>query len=366
MSPRILVETSPGEWRIAVAAEGELLDFALWRPGLPDGVGDLYLGRVIARVPAMGGAFVALPGAEGFLPDAAGGKAAGAGDLLPVEVTRAAQGGKGPRLSAAPARDEGLSAGGEAPKLLRRGPNPVFGLAARYPKAPVLAGDPAVVARLRSDLGSRISLRTKAFDTEIADQVAALAAPEFTLPGGGRMHIWPTPALTAIDLDAGAASADRRDKRAAQAALNQAAIPALARQIRLRNLSGAIYVDFAGMAQRHRVTLAPALTAALAADPVPTRLLGFTALGLAEILRARVHPPLHELLAGPYAAGLAALARAEAELARSLQAAPDVVHALAADPVALAEFEHRTGWALMLRSDPALPAGTWKPGAAAG
>jgi len=49
--------------------------YAIWRPGAPDGVGDIHRGRVIARVPAMAGAFVALDGAEGFLPDSDGGAA---------------------------------------------------------------------------------------------------------------------------------------------------------------------------------------------------------------------------------------------------------------------------------------------------
>ena len=91
-------------------------------------------------------------------------------------------------------------------------------------------------------------------------------------------------------------------------------------------------------------------------------MLGFTALGLAEIVRPRVHPPLHELLAGPHAAGLAALRRVAARERRArrtwppaLRAAPAVVAALQADPVALADLARRTGRPLMLRTDPALP-----------
>ena len=78
--------------------------------------------------------------------------------------------------------------------------------------------------------------------------------------------------------------------------MNRALLPALARQIRLRNLSGAILVDLAGLPARRRAALGPALAEALADDPARPRLLGFTALGLAEIVRPRVHPPLHELL----------------------------------------------------------------------
>ncbi len=285
MNPRILVETSPGEARVAVVSDSDLLDYALWWPGVPDGVGDLYVSRVIARVPAMAGAFIALPGAEGFLPDAEGGKTARDGDLLLVRVTRAAQGGKGPRLTARLAADQQSASGniGGPPRLLRRGSGAVAEFAAQYADAPVLVDDPALLANLRPVLGQRIAPVRKAFDDDLAQVVADLASPAIDLPGGARLHFWPTPALTAIDVDAGGASAERRDKRAAQETLNRSVIPALARQIRLRNLSGAILVDFAGMAPRRRASLGPALAAALADDPLRPRLLGFTALGLAEI-----------------------------------------------------------------------------------
>ena len=85
---------------MAVVRDNRLIDYALWRPGAPDGVGDIVMGRVTAIVPAMAGAFVALPDAEGFLPDSEGAKGLTAGTVLPVRITRSAQGGKGPRLSA--------------------------------------------------------------------------------------------------------------------------------------------------------------------------------------------------------------------------------------------------------------------------
>ena len=137
-------------------------------------------------------------------------------------------------------------------------------------------------------------------------------------------------------------------------------MPALARQIRLRNLCGLILVDLAGMPAARRAQLAEPLRAALAADPARPRLLGFTAGGLAEIQRPRIHPPLHELLAGPHAAGLAALRQVAAEPRPvALRAAPDVVSALQSDPAALPALANRTGRALVLRSDPALPSGDW-------
>ncbi len=364
MTLRILAAVSPGEVRVAVQRDGELLDYAIWRPGAPDGVGDIYRGRVIARAPAMAGTFVAVTGAEGFLPDSEGGAGVTEGDILTVRVTRAAQGGKGPRLTARLGPDAVI----EAPValgLLARGPGGLLELAQRYPDAGVSVDDNALAARVRPALGDRLSLCGNAFDDDMDEHVDALSRSTVDLPGGARLHFHPTPALVAIDVDTGASGGGRHGKAASHLALNKAALPALSRQIRLRNLSGAILVDFAGMPARRRSELAPELRAALAEDPLRPRLLGFTALGLAEIVRPRMHPPLHELLAGPHAAGLAALRAMAIEVAERpyglpvLRASPAIVAALQADAEALPDLARRTGRSLIVRSDPNLPASGW-------
>ncbi len=367
MGVTLHVAGSPGEVR-AVAVQGTtLLDVAIWRPGRPDGVGDLHRGRVSARMPALAGTFVALGGGEtGFLPDSEGGGGLGEGDRVGLRVTRAAQGGKGPRVTARLSPDEAALAGAVADGLAQRGPGPVARLLALHADADVLLDDPGLAARLRPALGGRGRVSAEAMPGWVADALAALASPEVALPGGLRASIHPTPALVAIDVDGAAASGARRGKAGAQRDANLAALPALARQLRLRNLSGAILIDLAGMAMRRRAALGPALAAALAEDPLAPRLLGFTALGLAEIVRPRVHPPLHELLAGPHAAGLLALRRLAAELAArpgarlGLAVAPDVAAALAADPVALPELAQRCGVVVAPRSDPALAPGLWR------
>jgi Ribonuclease G/E len=378
---RILAAASPGEVRVAAVSDDELLDYAIDRPGAPDGVGDLYRGRVTARVPAMAGSFVALDHADGFLPDSEGGKDATEGAILPVRITRAAQAGKGPRLTARLTPPEQLlAAAGERPAdavppagaapptrpgLLHRGPGAVQRLAALYPDAPVLTDDTALLAALRPVLGPRISLATPVFDDAVAAQVEALAEPDVKLPGGGGLSIHPTPALVAIDCDTGGTAAAGRGKTRHHLAVNHMLVAELARQIRLRNLSGAILVDLAGLPARRRIALGPAIAAALAGDPLQPRFLGFTALGLAEIVRARVHPPLHELLAGPHTAGLTALRAIAAAVAAepgrmpALRAAPAVARALDQDAVARADLARRTGRALILRADPSLPATAW-------
>lgn len=356
MTLRILAACSPGEVRVAVLHDDGLLEYGIWRPGAPDGVGDLHRARVVARVAAMAGSFLALDGGEGFLPDSEGGLGLHEGDFVSVRVTRAAQGGKGPRLTARLTLDEVPPA---------RGPGALLELARHHSDAQVLIDDSAMAARMKPMLGDRVVVVARAFDDGVEEQIEALSQSEVELHNGARLHIHPTPALVAIDVDAGRLVAGRQAKIASHLAANLAILPVLARQIRLRNLSGAILVDFAGLPSRRRTALAPALHAALADDPLRPRLLGFTALGLAEIVRTRVHPPLHELFTGSHASGLAALRRIAAQVASqphrmpALRASPAVVAALEGDDVALADLARRAGRALILHSDPNMPATAW-------
>lgn len=352
----IRVSCSPGERRVAVTLNGHLIDYALDRAGAPDGVGDVHVGRITARRPAMAGAFVALDGgADGFLPDSAG--AATEGEWVRVRTTRAAQGGKGVRLAREPGSADGPL------RLLARGPDAVARMAAAH-DGPIEVDDTAAFAELRP-WGDRRRLVSSAFDDATEAAVEALGHPEAALPGGARMTITPTPALVAIDVDLAGGVSGRGGKDATHVAGNAALIPALARQIRLRNLGGAIVVDFAGLSPKRRATLGPALAAAVATDPVRTRFLGFSALGLAELLRDRIRPPLHEQLAGPHAAALAALRTLAREIAAAprtlpdLICAPDVADALARDDVARADLARRAGRPLMVRTDRALPPLAW-------
>jgi hypothetical protein len=359
----IRAAASPGEIRVAALRGDRLVDYAIDRPAT-SGVGDLHRGRITARVPAMAGAFVAIGGSiDGFLPDSEGGTAS-EGSVLGVRITRAAQGGKGPRLSARLDDAERARIGTGPVGRLERGPGAVQRLAALHPDSPVLVNDTVLLAELRPLLGERVSLG-RSFDDALEAAIEALADPVAALPGGVTMSVHTTPALTAIDVDLAGASSGRRGKTAAHEAANRAILPALAAQIRLRNLAGAILVDLAGLSPKRRTALAPALEAALAHDPLQPRLLGFSHLGLAEILRPRIHPPRAALLEGPHAAGLAALRKAAQEQAArpnlepALHAAPAVVDAILADADAMADYQRRTGRRPLLQVDRALPACGW-------
>jgi Ribonuclease G/E len=271
--------------RIALLRGGDLIEYWLWDLNAPDGVGDVYTGRVEAVLPALAGRFLALGGdLSGFLPDSAGGKSLGMGDYVAVRVTRAAQGGKGPRLEVVDAPP------GAAPGLIRRGPGPLLELAARLPEEEIVLDDYALMAQLRPPLAGRMRYAVRAFDDALEDEIASLAEPAASLPHGAMLQITPSPAATLLDIDAAAASAMN------PLALNTALIPALCRQIVLRNLSGGILIDFAGLKSAQRQKLGAPLRAALHADPLRPTLLGFSHLGFAEINRRRIRPPLHELL----------------------------------------------------------------------
>lgn len=306
-----------------------------------------------------------LDGAQGFLPDSEGAKGRSEGEVLGVRVTRAPQGGKGPRLTARLTQEETARIGTGSPALIAQGPGAVEELAAAWPEAEIVVDDAAVLASLRPRLTDRLRLVQAAFDQETEAEVEALEQQDAILPSGARMSISPTPALVAIDVDLGSRAGERGGKTAQHVAVNRAVLPELARQIRLRNLSGAILVDLAGLSVKRRGALGPALQDALAGDPVRPRFLGFTRLGLAEIVRPRIHPPLRERLDGPHAAGLTALRQIARELSAdprqmpALRASPSVVEALQRDPVALPELARRAGQALVLRSDPTLAGTNW-------
>jgi len=351
----ILVSVSPGERRVALLLDDVLTEAWVERPARPDGVGDVLAARVSAVSPAMAGAFLTLPdGQTGFLPESEASlsrrplkEVVQEGRLLVVRVTRAAQGSKGPRVSVKRAPPLAAS----DPGLIERGPDAAQRLRMAHPDAAILADDAAEARRLGAKLVPR------AFDDDVEAEFETLAGSVVPLPGGGRMIIQATHALTAIDVDAGPAAGG--DRAAAQA-LNAAALREAARQIRLRQCAGGILLDLAGMAARDRAVLEAPLREALAPDRL-AELLGTGPLGLYEIRRARIHPPMAETLAGPLTAALALLREAAREAAHAphrrlaLHARPAVLQALRDLPGALEEYAAHAGHAITLQAgDPAV------------
>jgi ribonuclease G len=205
----------------------------------------------------------------------------------------------------------------------------------------------------------------------LAEAVADLLELRVALPGGGALTIEPTAAATLIDVDSGSLEDERASGEDALLAVNLSAATAVARQIRLRGLAGALVVDFIGLRERHhRERLLEGLRAALEAEVPDAQLLGWTRLGHIELTRPRRRAPLHEIVFERTAHGgyirsaltvaleaLAAVAcRVAAEPARApeLRVHPAVAAILAGEAApALKALETRIGRKLAVVAEPA-------------
>jgi len=117
-----------------------------------------------------------------------------------------------------------------------------------------------------------------------------------TLKGGGTIVIDETEALIAIDVNTGS-DVKHRDQQAAILNTNLEAAEEIARQLRLRQISGIIVIDFVDMEKPdhvHRVI--DAMKEALKNDRVPADFVDMTALGLVEITRKRRGESLADML----------------------------------------------------------------------
>lgn len=133
----------------------------------------------------------------------------------------------------------------------------------------------------------------------IETKIARALQKQVWLKSGGTLVIEPTEALTVIDVNTGKAIKGNKKIQETFFKVNKEAAAEIARQIRLRNLSGIIVVDFIDLKEeRAREELLSLLAAELKKDPVKTVAVDMTPLGLVEITRKKVRKPLHEQMKG--------------------------------------------------------------------
>lgn len=112
---------------------------------------------------------------------------------------------------------------------------------------------------------------------------------------GGTLIIQPTEALTVIDVNTGKAVTKKKNIQETFLKVNLEAAKEIAKQIRLRNISGIIIVDFIDMTSEDaKKQLMTTLESYLKQDPIKTTLIDMTALNLVEITRKKVRKPLWE------------------------------------------------------------------------
>jgi ribonuclease G len=123
-----------------------------------------------------------------------------------------------------------------------------------------------------------------------------LLAPQVWLKSGGYLVIDSTEALTAIDVNSGRFTKGR-DLEETILTTNLEAAREIARQVRLRNLSGIIVIDFIDMETlAHQDLVCQTLKEALKRDRARTTVYPFSPLGLVAMTRQRLRDSLGQVV----------------------------------------------------------------------
>ena len=130
---------------------------------------------------------------------------------------------------------------------------------------------------------------------DISKSLKKALQEEVWLKNGAYIIIQPTEALVSVDVNTGKAVSKKKDVQKTFLKVNLEAAKEIAFQLRLRNLSGMILVDFIDMvSDEDNKTLLEVFREALAKDPVPANVVDMTKLGLVEVTRKKVRKPLYE------------------------------------------------------------------------
>jgi ribonuclease G len=363
---------------MATALRGQYVDLIVGRPGL-DGVEALSLderGQLLATIDTITHPILRIGSTLS--------RTAGEG----AKRSEAGEGAAGLRLNGAASLDALIA---DAENLVgqwgdildraatldppaRLGPIPTFsaGLAGALLAVPsqIRVDDPATIPEIRAGFQNTSVDHFPESEWPIdLDEVFVEALSETSaLRDVGSVHFEATRAGVLIDVDSG--TADTGSPERTGLATNLAAAAAIARQIRLRNLGGAIIVDFVGLDSRVlREKVRAVLSEALAPDPANPRILGWTRLGYLELVRPRRGRPLAEALLEPHPGGalvktavavaheaLRALrreARAQPGQQWRLIVVPEVAAALAGSAApAMQDAERRFARKIVIEADP--------------
>ena len=116
------------------------------------------------------------------------------------------------------------------------------------------------------------------------------------LKSGAYLVIQPTEALTVIDVNTGKCISKKKNDTS-YLKINIEAAKEAAKQIRLRNLSGIILIDFINMDKKEYMDeLLDMFDRELRKDPISTSLIDVTKLQLVEVTRKKVRKPFHEAI----------------------------------------------------------------------
>jgi Ribonuclease G/E len=353
---QLLIAAGPGEWRAAWVEDGDAVELYVER-GDTKPPGSVHLGRIARVATALDAALVDIGDARpGFLPlrDVPEGAKTEEGARIVVELRREAWADKAPRLTAKIAgRDWAeVAAGREPPTQLYPAPGLAPALALRLPRTPghIVADDAAILGELRGAFPAAeiAAAASAAWPIDLDATFDAALSPSLALETGGAAHIEETRAATVIDVDSG--TPVRGSSARAALAANRAAALVIARELRRRNIGGAVVIDFVGLDRRdHREAVRRTLETALAGDPAAPQTLGWTRLGHFELLRPRRGRSLADAMLAPTGRSTLPVALAHAALrqvAREARANPAANWRLTVAPAVEAALKGPTAPAL--------------------
>lgn len=144
-----------------------------------------------------------------------------------------------------------------------------------------------------------ISLYTDEYTLTLRYSLAGLLEKTLSkrayLKSGAYLVIEPTEAMTVIDVNSGK-SIKGRNAEEQFLKINIEAAREIARQLRLRNISGIVMIDFINMKEEeHNRELMKVLSESVHIDPVRTTVVDMTKLGLVELTRQKGKRALHEV-----------------------------------------------------------------------
>ena len=131
---------------------------------------------------------------------------------------------------------------------------------------------------------------------DLPREMERLSGKKVNLKSGAFIVIEQTEAFVAIDVNTGHFTKGRKPEETYRR-VNLEAAEEIARQIRLRNLSGMILVDFISMTDGdHNEELLNVMKKLVKSDHVLTEVIDLTPLGIMEIVRQKMRKPLAEVL----------------------------------------------------------------------
>jgi len=133
----------------------------------------------------------------------------------------------------------------------------------------------------------------------LSSQINHLCDHKVTMPSGAYIVIDKTEACTVIDVNTGKFVGSTNLEDTVFKA-NMEAVECIAKQLRIRNISGIVIIDFIDMMQaEHRDAVVNALKKALKNDRLKTTTVGMTSLGLVELTRKKTRLPIDDFMLQP-------------------------------------------------------------------